>query len=297
MSPSRRAPRARQAAERRRVARRRQVAGRGPVFTLIAALATLCATTHSLAAQVSGQWKDRGDGDPLAEIRNSLPSDSAGARIALIEALWVAVGKVGSAELMLVRSIEDADSGRSVEQRGVEQRQRASETVEARRVLVALMDTIVFETSWGADELWRLRRRFPASAFFLRYEAEVKRRHGEYDDALAIYDRLLGVRPALAELQRERAELLELLGRAGEAVDAYTRALEVEPEDGTAFHALIRLRQEQGTLPALLEQVRRLRAIYPELPGLAEREIEVLHRLGRGTWDRTSAGEQMEVMP
>jgi hypothetical protein len=41
------------------------------------------------------------------------------------------------------------------------------------------------------------------------------------------------------------------------------------------------LRQENGTLVQLLEQVRRLRTIYPDLPKLAEREIEVLHRLGR----------------
>jgi tetratricopeptide (TPR) repeat protein len=259
----------------------RRATGRRASFILSAALATICASTHSLAAQVSDQRKDRGDDDPLAEIRNSLPSDPTGARIALIEILWEAVGKVGSAELMLVRSMEDADSARSVEQRGVEQRRRASATVEARRILVALMDTIVFETSWGEAELWRLRRRFPTSAFFLRYEAEVRKRQGEYDDALAIYDRLLGARPALAELLRERAALLELLGRAGDAIDAYTRALEIEPEDVTAFHALVRLRQENGTLPALLEQVRRLRAIYPDTPGLAERETEILHRLGR----------------
>jgi tetratricopeptide (TPR) repeat protein len=234
---------------------------------------------------VSDRRKVEAGDDPLAAIRASLPADPEAARIALIEALQETVGKVGSAELSLARSFGEADSaprgGGLDSARVAGQRELIAGTVDARRLLVALMDTIVFETDWGETELWRLRRRYPASAFFLRYEAEVKQRQGELDDALAIYDRLLGMRPALAELQLARAEILEELGRAEEAMDAYTRALEIEPEDETAFRALVRLRQENGTLVQLLEQVRRLRTIYPDLPKLAEREIEVLHRLGR----------------
>src|SRR5690606_38002481 len=77
---------------------------------LLALLAALSVGTHSLAAQVDTQGEERRGGDPLAEIRKSLPADPEAARIALTEALWEAVREVGAAELMLARSLEAGDS-------------------------------------------------------------------------------------------------------------------------------------------------------------------------------------------
>lgn len=246
--------------------------------TGLAFLAALLAGTHSLAAQVGTRGDERRGGDPLAEIRKSLPADPEAARIALTEALLEAVREVGSAELMLARSLESGDSVQADVQREL-----ATKTAEARELLVALMDTIVFETEWGAAELERLRRRYPTSSFFLRYEAELRKRGGDLEGALTIVERLLGMRSTVAELQRERAELLEELGRMEEAIGAFARALELEPGDEESFRALVRLRQENGTLPALLEQIERLRTIHPEITELVEREREVLHRMGRVT--------------
>lgn len=244
----------------------------------LAFLAVFAAGTHSLAAQVESRGASQRGGDPLAEIRAKLPADPEQARIALAEALWEAVREVGAAELMLARSLEAGDSIQAEVQRELTAR-----TVEARELLVALMDTIVFETEWGGAELERLRRRYPTSSFFLRYEAEVRKRGDDLEGALSIVDRLLGMRPTVAELQREKAGLLEALGRAEAAIAAHTRALELEPGNEESFRALVRLRQENGTLPALLEQIERLRTIHPEILELVEREREVLHRMGRVT--------------
>lgn len=244
----------------------------------LAFLAVFAAGTHSLAAQVESRGASQRGGDPLAEIRAKLPADPEQARIALAEALWEAVREVGAAELRLAQSLESSDSIQPEAQREI-----ADRTVEARELLTALMDTIVFETDWGRAELDRLRRRFPTSSFFMRYEAESRKREGDLEGALALVDRLLGMRPSVAELQRERGLLLEELGRAEEAIVAYTLALELAPGDEGSFRALVRLRQANGTLDALLEQIERLRAIHPEMQELVEREREVQHRLGRVT--------------
>jgi tetratricopeptide (TPR) repeat protein len=230
--------------------------------------------------------------DPLSAVRRTLPADPAAAKLALQELLRSTVAAVGAGELMLARSLEEADTTRAAEQK-----QLAAETLDARRLLVALLDTIVFRTEWGAEELGRFRRRYPTSVLFLRYEADLASRGDDPETALAIYDRLLGMRAADAGLQVARAEVLEQLGRRAEAIAAYTRALELAPADEMAFRALVRLRQENGTLPALLEQVRRLRTLYPNIPGLDEREVEVLHRLGRGTETGIGDGQPSEDSP
>jgi tetratricopeptide (TPR) repeat protein len=159
----------------------------------------------------------------------------------------------------------------------------------ARRDLVALLDTIVLRTAWGADELRDLRRRYPASSVFLRYEAALASRDGRFGDALAAYDRLLSQRPADAALLRLRGDALVQLGRSEGAAAAYTRAFELEPTDTAGFGALLRLRREDGTLPQLLEQVRRLRLLHPDEVLLAEYETELLHRLGRHRDETTAA--------
>ena len=87
--------------------------------------------------------------------------------------------------------------------------------------------------------------------------------------------------PDDADLQRERAEALERAGRAAEAATSYARALDLEPESEPTFRSLLRLRQATGTLDALLRQVRRLRVALPDSRVLPDREIELLHRMGR----------------
>ncbi|HSH45677.1 MAG TPA: tetratricopeptide repeat protein [Longimicrobiales bacterium] len=162
-------------------------------------------------------------------------------------------------------------------------------TRETRERLVALLDTVVLRTEWGGDELARLRRRYPASALFLRYEAELAMRDARFEAAVAVYDRLLAMRPDVAELHARRGAALEGLGRSSPAIVAYTRALEADPRDPEAFPALVRLRHDDGSLPALLAQVRRLRTLYPGLEMLRERETEILHRMGEPLRDTASS--------
>jgi len=137
-------------------------------------------------------------------------------------------------------------------------------------------------TSWGGAELEQLRLAFPGSPLLDRYAARLAERDGETAGALALVDRLLARDAADGELQRARGRLLERAGRPRDALDAYARALDLAPEDDSAFRSLERVAEGQGAgaLEALLDQIRRLRIRLPQSRVLADHEIEVTERLG-----------------
>lgn len=142
------------------------------------------------------------------------------------------------------------------------------------------LDTMVFGTSWGGAELDQLRLAFPGSALLARYAVLRDERMGLTDAALAGLERLIWLAPADAELQRLRGRLLERTNHPLQALDAYTRAFDLAPEDDSTFVALRILSERQGTLERLLEQVRRLRIRLPASRILADHETEVSQRLG-----------------
>lgn len=141
------------------------------------------------------------------------------------------------------------------------------------------LDSLVFATSWGGGELDQLRLAFPQSPLLIRYAARWDERQGLADASLGEVDRLLRDLPADADLQRMRGRLLERTRRPAEALDAYTRALDLAPEDDSVFQALKELSERQGTLALLLEQIRRLRIRLPSSRTLADHETEVAERL------------------
>ncbi|MEJ2185270.1 MAG: hypothetical protein P8Z36_04950 [Gemmatimonadota bacterium] len=143
------------------------------------------------------------------------------------------------------------------------------------------LDIVVLRAHDGDAELARLRRTYPESALLDRYAARRAVLDGRLAEAADRYDALVHDAPADTTLQRERAALLVRLDRTADAIAGYERVLEMRPEDPNAFHALLRLRGANGSLQALLAQVRRLRVRLPDSPVLLDHEIELLHRLGR----------------
>jgi len=201
---------------------------------------------------------------PLALFRLERPAP-ARARELLLAAEWRGIAALQQAEL------SGAPSDRSA----------AAARTRLTLLVHAVLDTVVFETSWGPAELSQLRRAYPGSALLARYAAELAARRGNDSGAVAQYDALVRGAPADTALQEERAALLDRLGRAPEARDAYSRVLDLDPDDTTAFRALVRLDERAGRLDELLAQLQRLRIRRPDSHLLAVHEIEVLQRLGR----------------
>jgi predicted Zn-dependent protease len=239
---------------------------------LPALLASLCGSAPLACPPLHAQ---AGTG-ALDEFRRNTPADEDSARALLRGLLAGAIARVEASELSMLEAYEQSDTPTAA----ADQERTLATTAVAREELTALLDTIVLRTSWGEAELQRLRRAHPASVVFLRYEAQLAVRDGRDDAAIVVYDRLLSARPADGELLRLRGEALARLGRSSDAIAAFARAFELEPGHEPTFRALLRLRRDENTLPDLLQQVRRLRLVHPDVAALAEYEAELLHRIG-----------------
>ncbi len=156
-------------------------------------------------------------------------------------------------------------------------RQRAREKTEA------LLDTVVFGAAWGPRELAVLRREYPLSPTVLRVSARLAEREERLEEALAIYARLLRDDATNVELQRASANANARAGRSEAARLGFSRALELAPDDSISFRELVRLHDAAGTLPDLLARVRRIAPRQANARVADDRQIELLHRLGRTT--------------
>ncbi len=211
------------------------------------------------AAALAGKAGAQAVGGPAADS----------ARLAQRRALWQGMTALERLEIAAARARRTSDSTARL---AVDHR-RAQDT------LAAALKGLVAEP-WGPQELDQLRLAFPGSRLLDVYTARLAERRGDATAALATVDALLRAAPVDAELQRWRGRLLQVLGRPADAVLAYARALDLEPEDDSTFRALVRLDESRGALADLLAQVQRLRIRLPASHALAEHETEVRQRLG-----------------
>lgn len=131
--------------------------------------------------------------------------------------------------------------------------------------------TKLLAASWSktwlelADQtLERLRQVAPDHPRLPDAEAAIHVRRGEYEAALACFDRLLANPPSAEEAfvaQANRASVLESLKRYEEALDAYERALQLDGNDAWLWHNMSILLMNQGRLDEALQANTRALAI------------------------------------
>lgn len=101
-----------------------------------------------------------------------------------------------------------------------------------------------------------LRRVAPDHPRLPDAEAAIHLRRGEYDDALACFARLIANPPSPEEAfvaEANRASALESLKRYDEALDAYSRVLQLDPNDAWVWHNKSILLMNFGRLDEALE--------------------------------------------
>lgn len=224
-----------------------------------------------LGALAAGGLANLGSAPGVAAQENpaepgSVPAD----RAEVPEALAAAVREVAELELQVLEGVPDTAAARVLE----------AAVVEARAELERLLDRHVMAADRGPAVLASLRQRYPGAMILDRYAADLALRDGRPADAVDRYRRLLALRPDDAAIHRGLARAYEATGRTDQARAAYRRAFDLDPSSEAAFRGLVRLTPDAAGLEAVLRQVRRLR----ELAGggeLLEREVELLHRLGR----------------
>src|SRR5690606_27309599 len=138
--------------------------------------------------------------------------------------LGEALMRLRDAELRTVSAVQGSDNDPAALERG---RPEFTEHAEALAHTRALLDTVVFGTTWGASELERLRAAYPRSALLDRYAAALLLRQGHADEAAAAYAALVARTNVDAALHHEHGRALERSGSRTGALTAHERALEL----------------------------------------------------------------------
>jgi tetratricopeptide (TPR) repeat protein len=108
-----------------------------------------------------------------------------------------------------------------------------------------------------ADQaLEQLKRVSPSHPRLPDAEASIHLRRGEYEAAIACFDRLIANPPSAEEAfvaYANRASALENLGRYNEALESYGRVLQLDPNDAWVWHNASILLTNQGRLEEALQ--------------------------------------------
>ncbi len=235
-------------------------------------------TTRAVALYRRALAEDSsGPAAPLALLHLTRPASDSTRQHLLRLALWRGATALQTAELAATNAL----SGPVTPGRVAAARPLLSRREQLVADIEAALDTVVLHTAWGPAELTQLRLAYPGSTLFDRYAARLDAQRGDNSAALALYDGLLRRDATDAEVQQDRAAILERMARDSDAVMGYARAFELLPGDSASFRALVRLQDRAGRLTELLDQVQRLRLRMPASRALAVDEIELLQRLGR----------------
>ena len=126
-----------------------------------------------------------------------------------------------------------------------------------------------------------LLARDPDSPVFLSRHAVEALAVGEYETALAGFDKVLAALPDDAGTHAARAHALKTMGRTGEAVEAYRRACALRPDYGEAWYGLANLKTYRFTE----DEIVRMRE-QEAAPGLRTHErIHICFALGKAYED------------
>lgn len=129
-----------------------------------------------------------------------------------------------------------------------------------------------------------LLRRDPDNAAAERLLAATYGGCGEFEKAIAIYERQLAAQPAQPSIWLGYGHILKTVGRSAEAVTAYKRSLEFAPALGIAYWSLANLKTFKFTTADIVEMRRLL--LVADLP--AGERVNFHYALGKALED---AGE------
>ena len=105
----------------------------------------------------------------------------------------------------------------------------------------------------------------PAHAVAWNLLGVVAHQKGQYQDALGLIGRAIGLRADVADFHANYALALTSLGILAQAIDSHNRALALDPRCGAALGGLAKLRRRQGRLDEAEQLLRALTAARPSV--------------------------------
>jgi tetratricopeptide (TPR) repeat protein len=169
------------------------------------------------------------------------------------------------------RSVGDFPRAEAILRRCSQLAGGATEAIQLEFLLMRVQTGEVDEVGPGLLEL--VERDHPDSALILETIARAYLYNLRYAPALAMLDRWIDAAPDVAEPHRLRGWLLERVNKADEAVRAYERAVELDPNLITARLGIVEILLGRSSAPDALPHLELLRKQDPD-------RADVLARLG-----------------
>ncbi len=236
------------------------------------ALAAAVLVAAPMAAQAAPRPGAPAGTRPPTQARATPAVDSV--HLPTVRALRAALADAAGADRELLPS--DASSTlRAADDAVLDRRARA------RARIASGLDSLLDAGPAGRAAIQVLAAEWRGSDQVRRAEVRAAERATDAPEVLHLAEELLRESPRDTQVVRWRAQALGALGREADAVRAWQARFELAPEDESAWRDALRAHAAAGTLERLRQAVGRLRLIHPESRAVREREIEILHRLGR----------------
>jgi tetratricopeptide (TPR) repeat protein len=211
----------------------------------------------------------------LALVRLLPAQDTSARRRAASRALWRGLAELQTAERATGTGAREVGGDAASEDGGDD------DGALLRTQLQPLADSLARDSAWGQAEVASAVRAFGAGRLLLLATSRAARARGDLRTAVDAVSRLVQREPGDVALRSEFAGLLLDAGRRDDARMMWAQMLEDAPEDSVPFRALVRLAATPDDLERVASQIGRLRERRPGSIALAERALEVWHRLGR----------------
>jgi TolB-like protein/Flp pilus assembly protein TadD len=122
----------------------------------------------------------------------------------------------------------------------------------------------------------RVSKMLPGSSDIPVTLAQIARRHGKWEEAVAYYDQALGLDPRNAELLTETAENYDDLRQFDDALKLYERALDIRPNDVDLLAAKAGIYQAQGNLPEAARCLGDVNALTPSYEAVPAKVVQLV---------------------
>src|SRR5947207_4956565 len=117
---------------------------------------------------------------------------------------------------------------------------------------------------------------FPGSSEIPAVLAQIARRHGKWEEAVAYYDQALVLDPRNVELLTETADNYDDLRRFDDALKLYDRALDIRPNDLDLLASKAAIYQAQGNLAEAGNCLGGVNALTPSYEAAAQKVEQLI---------------------
>ena len=131
------------------------------------------------------------------------------------------------------------------------------------------------------DQANILLQKFPSSSVLYNICGAVYKDLGQFDASIEAFSRALTIQPDYADAYNNKGLVLKDQGKLEEAIKAYNKALAIKPDHADAYYNMGNALQEQGKLEEAIEAYNKALTIKPDYAGAYNNMGNALQEQGK----------------